>query len=72
MGMAGRDGSGRIRRKHSIQHRLRLRLCFKIACVYTFTQFNFKCGSLNTRIVQIYWKNRQYNNKDEAEQIHMT
>jgi len=71
-GVAGRDQNGRIRRKYSIQHRLGLLLCFKSACVYTFTQFHFKCGSLNTRTVEIYWKNRQFNNKDEAEQIHMT
>ena len=71
-GMAGRDESGRIRRKYSIQRRLRPLSCFKSACVYPFTQFHFKCGSLNTRTVQIYWKNQQCNNKDEAEQIYMT
>ena len=72
MGMTERDESGSMRRKYSIQCRLSLLLCFKSACVYSFTQFHFKCGSLNTRTVQIYWKNRQYNNNDEAEQIHMT
>ena len=67
MGMDGRDKSGRMRRKYSIQRRLRFLLCFKSACVYSFTQLHFKCGSLNTRTVKIYWENRQYNNNDEAE-----